>query len=463
MTNGIITNSGISQELIKYFYSPNLIFKGSNEEFLNLYCFLSRIEPWDNENIPPEITITDKYLKQIHKNILAIKKINTNDICPVIERVDWTSNTVYSQYSSDSSTLFDVGEDLKLQNKFYVRNSYDQIFKCLCNGCSTTSANGVSSIVEPLIDFSYDYTTGYIETADGYKWKYLFSIDAGSKLKFFDDKWIPVPIFSHRKNVTDNAIGAGEISAINVFDGGVGYSVDTGLGVSTTITINGDGTGASAVAVVSGNSVTRVLMTNFGTDYTYATATINANQNYSGNGAIIIPEVSPIGGHGFDLINELGCKTILISCTFNSTENDTLPDNIDYRQIGLLANPVKIIDFANDYSYRLTKDVFVSPGSGEYVQDEFVFQGQDLLNSTFSGRVLTFDATNNIIYLINTVGTINNNDLIVGNDSKTIRVVTALQEELISQFSGNIVYIENRTKIQRSTSGLEQFRLTIKY
>ena len=54
-------------------------------------------------------------------------------MCPVIERIDWTANTIYSQYSSETN-MFLLDSEHKLQKKFYVKNSYDQVFKCLSNG-----------------------------------------------------------------------------------------------------------------------------------------------------------------------------------------------------------------------------------------------------------------------------------------------------------------------------------------
>ena len=475
MIHGKLTNAGLVQEVLKRFYSPNLVFRNTYDEFQNLYCFIARIEPWDDEESPPEVNLSDAYFKQVHNNILAIKRINTTDISPVIERIDWEYGAEYVQYSSNTNSMFDTflvdelnPNSKKLLYKFYVKNSYDQVFKCISNGTSEAIyPNGLPSLIEPRIDFSYDSSVGYIPTSDGYKWKYMFSIDAGSKLKFLDDEWIPVPVSSHRLDISQSSAGAGDIPVITVYNSGSGYTDDNGLGISTTISITGDGTGANAFAVISDNVVSQVLISNPGTNYTFASVEITPNHPYGGNSAVLIPEISPIGGHGFDLLNELGCRTVMVTAEFNSTEQGTLPGDIDYRQVGLLSNPLVKLNntnqFANSYIYRLTHDVVISPGSGTYVQDEYVFQGADLENSTYTARVLNFDAINNILYLINISGTIAINDLIKGNDSKTLRVVSQETLEAIIPFSGNIDYIENRTKIQRTASGLEQFRLTINY
>jgi hypothetical protein len=456
MAKGLIPYSGFSEEILKYFYSPNLIFKNSGDEFLNLYCFIAKVDPWPDELNPPSPSNSDYYLKNVVKNLIALKKINTNDICPVIKRIDWKQNTIYKQYSSTSSANID----------YYVRNSYDQIFKCLSNGTANNSSTGSLTQKQPIIDFTTNFIDNIIDTGDGYKWKYLYTIDSGSKLKFFDENWIPLPVDTHRKSIQANSIGAGEVSVINVYNGGTGYTNDEGYNTSTTINIAGDGTGATAKAIIRSNTVTDIIMTNNGTGYTYAAASIIPNIGYSGTGAQLIAEPSPIGGHGHNLLNELGCKNVMVTAEFNGTETGTLPSDIDYRQIGLITNPEILINsqavFANSTIYKATHDITVSQGSGTYQQDEFVYQGS-AENPTFSGTVLNFDSKNNVLYLINTQGTVTLYQGIYGSNSNTSRVLLQEFIEQMIPFSGNIIYIENRAKIQRTSSGLEQFRLTLNY
>jgi hypothetical protein len=458
MNKGLIPYSGLSEEIIKYYFSPNLIFKNTGDEFLNLYCFIAKVDPWLDEINIPSPEDSDFYLKNVNKNLIALKKINTNDICPVIKRIDWKSGVIYGQYSSNNTYTSNIN--------YYIRNSYDQVFKCLCNGTNVNATSGVPSITQPLIDFTTNFTDNIIDTGDGYRWKYLYSIDIGAKLKFFDENWMPLSIDTHRKSMNNNTIGSGEVSVINVYNTGQGYSNDNAFNITTSIEIEGDGTGALARAIVANNKVEKIVMTNFGSNYTFATANVVPNIGYAGNSAVLIPEISPIGGHGHNLLTELGCKTLMVTAEFNGTETGTLPDNIDYRQIGLLTNPEITVGsstvFANSSIYKSTHDISVSQGSGIYQQDEIVYQG-DLNNPTYSGRVLNFDQTNNILYLINTHGTVSLYQGLYGTISNTSRIILQETVEQVIPYSGSIIYIENRTKVQRTPSGLEQFRLTLKY
>jgi len=385
-------------DTLKTKFIENFIRDTSNN-FISYYVGFGRNISWeDDENPPNSNSSVQSFHYDVQRNLLFGKKITSTDVSFVTRKVVWQSGTVYDQYDHTDKNLY--------YKNYYVVNSSNRVYKCLFNN------GGAHSTVMPEgVTLIGDFNTG-----DGYKWKYMFSIDAGTKLKFLDNEWMPVPVSSHRLDITQSSAGAGDIPIINIYNSGSGYTNDTGLGISTKVSITGDGTGANAVAIISGNTVSKIVISNPGKDYTFATVQITPNYPYSGNGAILIPEISPIGGHGFDLLNELGCRTVMITAEFNSTEQGTLPGDIDYRQIGLLSNPIVKLnntnEFANSYIYRLTHDVVLSPGNGTYVQDEYVFQGTDLANSTYKGRVLNFDAINNILYLINTDGTISINDLI---------------------------------------------------
>lgn len=463
---GIITSKGKTRELLQQFYSPNLLLKTSYEEYENLYCFIAKVEPWDDENAPPSPSNSDYYLKQIYKNIIAYKKLNSNDIAPVIERIDWVSGTTYTQYS-DIVNMTELDSSGKLVRKFYIRNSYDQIFKCISNVTTSTNPNGIASTVMPIIDFAITSTSDLIQTADGYKWQYLFSLDYGAKIKFFDENWMPLVINTNRKNLYLNGKKGGEISTVNIYNSGNNYIDDTGLNITTGITITGDGTGANASAVIVGGKVTNIIMDNTGSNYSYASVSISPKANYSGNGAILLPSVSPVGGHGYDLGSELGCYSVMITSEFNASEDNNISDSIDYRQIGLASNIMikngSIYEFANSYIYSSTLVINVSPGADTFSQDEIVYQGLSLNDANFVGRVVYFDSTSSILYLINTTGILNENELIKGASSNAIRVVLSSLIDDILLYSGDIVYIENRKKVQRSPSGLEQFRLVLQY
>ena len=209
--------------------------------------------------------------------------------------------------------------------------------------------------------------------------------------------------------------------------------------------------------------ISDIVVTNPGSNYTYATVTLDSA---NGSGAIATAPTSPIGGHGFDPISELGATHVMITAEFNSTENNVLPTSVDYHQVGLMVNPTTYTNPsvpANGEIYRTTTNIVVASGFGEFTNDEYVYQGTSLETATFTGRVLTFNTSTNVLYLINTVGTITTNSPIVGSTSTTTRTLLSSSTGELSPFSGYIVYIENRAAIQRSVDGIEQFRFVLGY
>jgi hypothetical protein len=428
------------------------------------YCFLSKVLPWTDDNDPPQPTGDMKYIKQSQKNMFVSKLIGASDISPVIERIDWISGTVYDFYD-DNVNMVELDVNGLLVYHFYVRNKYDQVFKCLWNN------NGQPSTVEPYFEPGTYGTNNIFKGADKYKWKYIYTVDTGLKIKFMDNYWIPVTVGSNTPNPLVTTAGAGSLDVINVINGGSGYDPANSI---ITINITGDGTGASANANVINGVINDVIVTNPGSNYTYANVTV---VSASGANASIIAPTSPIGGHGFDPISEFGCSHVMFTAEFNGSENGIIPTDIDYHQVGIVINPTtkgRWLESRNlglDYSlpangsiYKTSTDLIVAPGFGVYVSDETVFQGpnENINEATFTATVLSFDTASNVLRLINTTGTPTTNAP-VRNTPKTNRTLLSYSTPDYSVLSGYVAVIENRSGVQRSSDGIEQVRLVLGY
>ena len=218
-----------------------------------------------------------------------------------------------------------------------------------------------------------------------------------------------------------------------------------------------------ASAKVANNKITDILVTNQGTNYTYANVSVSTS---AGSGATFIAPISPIGGHGYDPITELGCGHTMVTVEFVGSENGNIPVDIDFRQVGLLINPTALSTFpspANGAIYKTTTDVVVAPGFGAFLPDETVYQGASLAASSFSGTVLSFDAASNVVRLINTTGTRTINAPLFGSSSATARTVLTVSTPDFIVYSGFLTYIENRESVQRSSDGIEQFKFVLGY
>lgn len=171
----------------------------------------------------------------------------------------------------------------------------------------------------------------------------------------------------------------------------------------------GDGsetTAAEGMAIIdssSSNSIMQVEMLKVGAGYRYGesyvgktpntlpitidSVFINLPASISGastfEAAVLQPIISPIGGHGSDPTTELGAKRICISTTFTDSEGGAIPTENDFRQVGLIKNPL----YTNvDLTLRSANTI------GNFEIGEYVYQFKQLkLNGNVS--VVT-DSTN---------------------------------------------------------------------
>lgn len=342
---------------------------------------------------------------------------------------------------------------------FYVRNTRDQVFKCLYNKMGSLSTE------MPELAIGGDLPESiFIETADGYKWKYLYTIDTASKRQFFTVEWMPIL----RNADVANYATAGSIDVLKIVSSGSGYNNSQAAANANILTITGDGTGARYSAKVNASGAIYDINTlDVGSGYTYAAVSIGG---IGGSGANLIPVISPQNGHGFDPIYELGAGNILISVDLEDDENGTIPveavvggDLFDYHQISIIKDPLLTTGKrASQINYDVTTKIQVQPLSGGayFEMDEMVYQGS-VSNPTFKATVARWDPTLRNIHIVNPVGTIAVNQFITGQNSASQTTVNDYAVPTIRQYSGKLLYINNTTGIVRSSNQTEQIRLSI--
>jgi hypothetical protein len=450
--NGLLTTYGSTVEVeLTYFFV--ITAAGFAAAQSTSYFTIGKVDQWPDDVNPPLPTQDQATLKKTFKNMFAAKLLTSSNMSPVVPRIDWTSGTVYTPYT-DYDNMFTVDTNGILTKPFYVRNRYDQIFKCLGNN------NGGNSTVEPVLQAGTTDSTQTLYLADGYKWIYVATIDKGLKKLFFDNNWIPLAVGGVTPNPLTPA-GLGSINAINVINSGNGYS----NGVSTTtVTINGDGQGATAYANVTNGQVADVIVTATGNNYTYSTVTIAPQAGYAGSGATANAVISPIGGHAYDPVSELGCNHIMLSVEIDGSEGGNVPTDVNFRQVGVVINPVLTDGNIPTASvYNMADVASVSFGLGTFISGETVYQGSTLSTATYTATTCSFDSGNNVISLINTTGTPTLGAALYGANSGASRVLLQYTPTSFSVGSGYVMYYENREPVQRSPNGNEQLRLVLRF
>ena len=99
--NLLTYNSSIANILEKYYAPVAVIPPTKTIPLQTTYCFLASVDPWPNDSSPPVPTQDQAYIKSVFNNMFVAKKVNTNNISPVIQRIDWATGQVYDIYQED--------------------------------------------------------------------------------------------------------------------------------------------------------------------------------------------------------------------------------------------------------------------------------------------------------------------------------------------------------------------------
>jgi hypothetical protein len=162
------------------------------------------------------------------RNMQFGKRITPSDAKLMIRNIPYAANKTFTMYD-------DNDDDLYTQDYYCVVNeaSYYHVYKCLDNNL------GTNSTVQP--DFSHITGSNTIvyQTSDGYRWKYMYSVDYGIYNKFATAEYIPVVANS---TVTDAAI-TGALDIIKIDNEGKNYANFTnGAFATSDLRYGGDST-----------------------------------------------------------------------------------------------------------------------------------------------------------------------------------------------------------------------------
>jgi len=394
-----------------------------------MYLYIGGTSPFTDDFTPPTPTNSTANIEFIPwRDSIAAKRIQPTDVVHVIDRYNWATSTVYTQYD-------DLDTDL-LDDNYYVLTDDFHVYKCLFNN------NGGPSTVKPT-----GTSTSTFATADGYIWKYMYTISTSDALKFLTNDYMSVRT---SVPVRDSAI-SGAIDVIQVTSGGSGYTS------APTVEIDGDGTGATANCTLSGDEVSAITVTNIGSDYTFATVSFSGGDGNGAAGRVII---GPQNGHGHNAIEELGGKFIMINVRLDGTEANTISTANDFRKIGLIRDPFEFgtATRALATNYRQTYRYTVADANASFSLDETVTVG------TNTATVVEWDNTNKYLYVTKPLPKdFAASSSIVGSSSATTGTINEIDEPGLQPYSGDVLYIENRSPISRANDQIEDVKLVIEF
>ena len=406
-----------------------------------IFAVLGKQIPWNaGVEVVPTPTQSIPGVVQCWDNAIVAKRMSLNDVSYVVPRRNWTSNTRYYTYDSGNAN-------------YYVLNSRDQIFKCLDNN------GGANSTDEPqLFLSSTSLEEPYFQTTDRYKWKYMYTLNTAQKERFLTSDWMPV---TYNKFVRAAALNR-SIDIVKVTNTGNNYVNGS---TQAIISINGDGTGAVLRANVSNGRVQNVIVQNRGLNYTKANVIFTDITGGNGSNAAATISLAPQNGHGYDPVEELSANTIMLNVDFAGSESGDFPAENEFRQISLVKNPYSFetSTLASGQLYNVYTKINVSPGIGNFNNDEYVYQGDTIENATFSAQVISFDELTNNLFLNNILGAFQPNVTIKGNLSGAIRVGVSKIDPELQLYSGKTLMIINQQPLTRDPDQTDRIKFILSF
>jgi hypothetical protein len=453
--------------------------------------------------------------------MIALKRIKSSDVNQVIKKNVWSSGVAYDMYRHDISrtnTSKPSGATSLYSSNFYVINSDFRVYICLQNGTDPENLLGRPSLDEPTFVDIEPKAAG--DSGDGYIWKYLYTIKPSEVIKFDTVNFIPVPKDWETSNefapIRNNASSENnQIKIITVTNRGSNLQE----GIYTNVPIKGDGIGAKATIIVNNDSkVESITVSSGGSGYTYGTVDLLEGNLIANSENSILPTfdviIPPKGGHGADIYRELGAYNVLV---FSRIENDT--ENPDFitgnkiARIGIVENPqsydstslLSIDKASSTYALKLNGDSF---NTASFPANSF-FSQTISTGTTAIGRVFSYDQNTGVLKYwqdkslagFNTDGSQNNSPnyginlnrftsevgvggtIFIDNtnlyiDQSFTGVSTTINNRTynlgqsfnngvanpeVKKYSGNIIYVDHRPSITRSSNQKEDIKVILQF
>lgn len=375
-------------------------YKKGKLENNSYYVFAARQSPYQNDGVAAN-TIDDDYESHIfiHDEMMFGMKVDETNIVPMVSKKTWQANTIYALYDDKDQTLIEKNfYVITSENKVYkcihnhlggvsvvepshteigyppeesdgyrwmylytINNSqyltyatenYIPVFEN-ANVKSSAIDGSIFNIIVEANGSSYPADSGVIKT-DPNGNNYVIQIRDGTSTSndFFANCAITITNdttnYTYVKEIRDyvsNNLGnfvvlkipftTGQVSNNNPYTIGPYIRIDSKTGVNCV---------ASAVMqnisdTTFTGSVEMVDIINPGKNYKQANVSVQTSVGF-GSGAQVRAIISPPGGHGSNVKDELYCQSVGIGVEFSNTATFSFSPDVEFRTVGILKNPL---------------------------------------------------------------------------------------------------------------------------
>jgi hypothetical protein len=515
--------AAIITDQIRILNAKNFVNEVSNTSN-SYYSFIGLPNPSDYQSdwndSPPSPKDNFDEENNYWDSMIALKKITSSDVRLVVTKRFWSSGTTYDMYRHDysRSNISPISGATNLYSaSYFIINENYKVYICLQNGNDPDNPNGRPSLDQP--DFTDLEPRVAGTSGDGYIWKYLYTIKPSEVVKFESTDFIPVP--TDWETSTDNAAVRD-----NAVDGSIKIVVNTNKGVGlgtanrtyTRVPIKGDGTGAECTISIDNNQqVSSIVVSSQGSGYTYGNVDLVAGGVPLGT---VRPTfdviISPKGGHGSDIYRELGAYNVLLySRLENDSQNPDFVTGNEFSRIGIVENPLSfnsstLLTSLKASAVNAIKLTGIGYSAATFTPDTQITQTV-ATGTTAVGKVVSYDQVTGVLKYwqdrtlsgFTTSGTAETNptygfdrveftstpatggNVVISGGSVNLSIDTSfvgvstvinnrtyylgqtfdsgLSEPEVKKHSGNIIYVDNRPAITRSSNQKEDIKVILQF
>jgi hypothetical protein len=509
MTTATITDE-FKQTLIDYVYED---FRDSSSYY---YIGIGRAQPWeapDSDTSPPIPNPSDYEAMKFRDNVQSIKRVE--DLAHVVERYNYTAGNIYSGWNNDNHSflVYNAAElgidpcigDFGFKHPFYVITSSNRVYTCIKQGVGDNGLPRPSSVQPNEIG---EVGFNVFETSDNYQWKYLYTVGTNATQKFLTSGYIPsqriidsdeggkayddLDFFEQEQATLQRRAVKGQVVGVEIVDGGTGYPNTNNTAdptqfieisfVAEPLFIDGayqTVTDARAWARVVNGKIVDVTMKEPGTsDFYFGQNYYNAEAKIVGSpvgsGAVLRPIVSYDMGLGYDASEDLISTGLMFNVILQGTENGEYIVGNDFRQIGLLRNPMGLdSDGLGNTTYSpltVTRTVAMPSmtiNAGDPNLNAENITGDNILEQGSTGaKGVLISVQDDIFYYTQTQETgytpFELGAITISNGGGSTSISALTPSPLVKQ-SGEVYYIDNREPFIRNAEQTEDIKLVMDF
>lgn len=396
-------------------------YKKGKLDNVNYYVFAARQSPYENDGVAAN-TIDDNYDGNyfLHDEIMFGKKIASGDVVPMVSKKQWQSNTVYVEYDDKDNTLSE--KDFYVvtsENKIYkcIHNKQDsrstvepshtetgfppsevdgyrwQFLYEITNEQMLTFATenyvpvfendvvkktaidgAIFNIIVEANGSSYPADSGTILTTDSLS---TIKIRGGTSTSngFFSNCGIVVTnettnetyvkeIRDYISNTTGNFV------VVKIPFSSSQVANNNPYTISPFIKIDSK-TGSNCIAypimqsvsdTTFTGSVNSIEIVNPGKGYKQANVSVQTSPAF-GSGAVVRAVISPPGGHGSNIGDELYCQSVGVGVEFSNSATFSFSSDVEFRTVGIIKNPLDAVKTTPSGIVDLVANSLVVTGS----------------------------------------------------------------------------------------------------